>query len=217
MGPDGNINYSCAFCGGDVDEDYHLPTLHINGLHFCNRECYSEYILEWLDVDDFFYSCPNCDKLLQNDSLYIDDEGHKFCSKHCHDEFWNNFQIDKLLLRNEHDLIEYYIEVFGTSYELAGTQYEGRPERIKSIHVGDSLLLVREPDNPYDMRAISVRNQEGTLGYIPSKFTYYLAPFLDKEALTATAHVTSITPVAERPAKSNSKFFSLLLFRTEIP
>ena len=52
--------------------------------------------------------------------------------------------------------------------------------RIQALSEGDRLLLVREPENPYDERAILVQNLEGEkLGYIPRRKNEVLASLMD--------------------------------------
>lgn len=64
-------------------------------------------------------------------------------------------------------------------YNLVGTQYEGRNERIENLKIGDELQLVREPDNPYDSNAILVINDKGSIGHLLRCDAEYLAPCID--------------------------------------
>ena len=53
---------------------------------------------------------------------------------------------------------------------LAGFQYhEGmRREVSQTLREGEAVLLVREPENPYDDQAIAVRTSNGhMIGYVP--------------------------------------------------
>ena len=53
---------------------------------------------------------------------------------------------------------------------VAGFQYhEGmRREVARTLCEGDTVLLIREPDNPYDDQAIAVRTKDGhRVGYVP--------------------------------------------------
>ena len=45
---------------------------------------------------------------------------------------------------------------------------EGIEELEPSLNTGDALDFFREPDNPYDKRAIVIRNKDGVkIGYVP--------------------------------------------------
>lgn len=51
---------------------------------------------------------------------------------------------------------------------VAGFRYYDGFHSLPTIHPGDLLTLVREPDNPHDDRAIAVHaTHDGKLGYIP--------------------------------------------------
>ena len=49
----------------------------------------------------------------------------------------------------------------------AGLRYHEAKAVWEEMQVGDSLTLVREPENPYDARAVRVEWHGHTLGYIP--------------------------------------------------
>ena len=49
----------------------------------------------------------------------------------------------------------------------AGLRYHEAKAVWEEMQVGDSLTLVREPENPYDARAVRVEWQGHKLGYIP--------------------------------------------------
>ena len=50
---------------------------------------------------------------------------------------------------------------------LAGFQYYGGQVHWEEMKVGDPLVLVREPDNPHDAKAIRVEWHGEKLGYLP--------------------------------------------------
>ncbi|MBE0418286.1 MAG: HIRAN domain-containing protein [Coriobacteriia bacterium] len=51
---------------------------------------------------------------------------------------------------------------------LAGTSFENRGEAIEPLEPGDELVVVREPDNPYDHNACKVTTLDGAaVGYVP--------------------------------------------------
>ena len=69
-------------------------------------------------------------------------------------------------------LLRTYVAGSGYVEEIVG--------RIQALSEGDRLLLVREPENPFDERAILVQNLEGEkLGYIPRRKNEVLASLMD--------------------------------------
>lgn len=67
------------------------------------------------------------------------------------------------------------------NFLVAGVGYEGR-ERVveKYAHVGDTVYLVRDPDNRYDHNAIEIRlanNQQ--VGYVPAPIAAELVSLMD--------------------------------------
>lgn len=55
-------------------------------------------------------------------------------------------------------------------YSIVGTQFTGTPESvIQGLRDGEQLDLVREPENPYDGRAIAVFAGSQKIGYIAKK------------------------------------------------
>ncbi|MBS4096766.1 MAG: HIRAN domain-containing protein [Sulfuricella sp.] len=50
---------------------------------------------------------------------------------------------------------------------VAGYRYHDGKKVWKDLRVGDRLDLVREPDNPFDPRAVRVDWQGHVLGYVP--------------------------------------------------
>jgi hypothetical protein len=65
------------------------------------------------------------------------------------------------------------------SSSLAGFRYHAAAEVWTELRVGDSLELVREPDNPHDPHAVSVSWRGHKLGYVPRRDNEVLAWSLD--------------------------------------
>jgi len=68
---------------------------------------------------------------------------------------------------------------------VVGTYYTGiynKPDLLNKIVVGEEILLFREPYNPHDSNAVSVRlyGEQKRYGYIPIKIAARLAPILDR-------------------------------------
>ncbi len=66
------------------------------------------------------------------------------------------------------------------SSPLAGFQYYAGKVRWDEMQVGDALVLVREPDNPHDPRAIRVDWRGEKLGYLPRAENRAVAEELDR-------------------------------------
>lgn len=62
---------------------------------------------------------------------------------------------------------------------LAGFQYHGGKKLWLDMQVGDALTLTREPDNPYDAKAIRVDWQGHKLGYVPRRENSDIARIMD--------------------------------------
>lgn len=127
---------------------------------------------------------------------------------------WNEDGVDIILggeaesTKNPAELITMFNN--HEEIEVAGTQYEGRSERIEKIKVGDRLKLVREPDNEYDKNAIDIRNEIGSLGHIPIEITEDLASLLDL-GIPCAAIVTEVIPRSARGAKARKAILKVRL------
>jgi hypothetical protein len=62
------------------------------------------------------------------------------------------------------------------------------------LHEDDELVLLREPENPYDGNAISIHTtSEHKLGYIPQKLNTVLARIMDQE-VPLQARIQKVNP-----------------------
>lgn len=66
------------------------------------------------------------------------------------------------------------------SSPLAGFQFYGGKALWTEMKVGDPLVLVREPDNPYDPNAVRVEWRGEKLGYVPRADNADLARHMDR-------------------------------------
>ena len=62
---------------------------------------------------------------------------------------------------------------------LAGFQYHDGKKFWQVMQVGDPLMLVREPDNSYDTKAIRVEWRGHKLGYVPRRENADIARLMD--------------------------------------
>lgn len=60
-------------------------------------------------------------------------------------------------------------DIFLFDTQVAGTSYiDGIEELEPHLNIGDKLNFYREPDNPYDSKAIVIKNADGVkIGYVP--------------------------------------------------
>ncbi len=63
---------------------------------------------------------------------------------------------------------------------LAGFQFHEGKRLWEQLKVGDALMLVREPDNAYDPRAVRVDWNGHKLGYVPKAENEAVARQLDR-------------------------------------
>jgi hypothetical protein len=90
---------------------------------------------------------------------------------------------------------------------LAGYRYHQAPALAAAMKVGDTLDLVREPDNPYDANAVRVEWQGRKLGYVPRASNAALAWAMDGGE-TVTARVAR----EETPRRARGRVvFEILL------
>jgi len=79
---------------------------------------------------------------------------------------------------------------------LAGFQYHAGKSVWPQLKVGDALTLVREPDNPYDARAVRVDWQGRKLGYVPRRENADVARLMDRGQVLA-ARITRLAEVRD--------------------
>ncbi|KFB69607.1 HIRAN domain-containing protein [Candidatus Accumulibacter vicinus] len=71
------------------------------------------------------------------------------------------------------------IRVLVQSSPLAGSQYYAVAELWSQIKPGDRLILIREPDNRHDRKAIRVEWNGRLLGYVPRAENRAVAQAID--------------------------------------
>lgn len=84
------------------------------------------------------------------------------------------------------------VRILVQSSPLAGSQYYRLEELQGRIKVGDTLELLREPDNRHDKNAVSVRWKGEPLGYLPRKENRSVAKAID-DGETVRATVENMT------------------------
>ena len=74
-------------------------------------------------------------------------------------------------------------QILVQSSPLAGFQYYAGKTLWNELHEGDTLVLVREPDNEHDPRAVRVEWHGVKLGYVPRRDNAAVARMLDNGTL----------------------------------
>ena len=105
--------------------------------------------------------------------------------------------------------IQMHLAEEGNVFEVQGTQYEGRNDRIEKLKIGDKLSLHREPDNEHDKNAIELRNKNGSIGHLPWQAANLLAPAIDAQSIEAEAEVIEVTPLSQRSKKAKKALLNV--------
>ena len=63
---------------------------------------------------------------------------------------------------------------------VAGFQYHDGEAVWSRLCVGDSLHLLREPDNPYDCQAVAMYRGDAKLGYVPRVANTAVSQMMDR-------------------------------------
>ncbi|HMM47340.1 MAG TPA: HIRAN domain-containing protein [Thiobacillaceae bacterium] len=79
---------------------------------------------------------------------------------------------------------------------LAGFQYHAGKTLWPQLRVGDALTLVREPDNPHDVRAVRVEWRGHKLGYVPRRENADVARLMDR-GQTLEARIVRLAEVRD--------------------
>jgi hypothetical protein len=79
---------------------------------------------------------------------------------------------------------------------IAGFQYHDGPEIVGELEPGLTLVLIREPENPHDHRAVALYYGSNHLGYVPRQRNRAIAALLDQGALLR-AWVSQVDPGAD--------------------
>ncbi len=79
-----------------------------------------------------------------------------------------------------------------THTRIAGVTFGNRQALVRNLVEGETLELVREPENVYDSNAVAVRRGKDHLGYIGRELARDLAQEMDGGGLFAV-FVSSIT------------------------
>lgn len=85
-------------------------------------------------------------------------------------------------------------------FEVKGTRYEGRTERIENVTVGMPVHLVRDRENAYNSKNFMIMTPKGKdLGNMPAALCNVIAPLYDGgNALFVKSTVSFVDPISKR-------------------
>lgn len=100
-------------------------------------------------------------------------------------------------------------------FESRGTKYEGRTEQIEKVKTGDEILIVREPENPFNSNNFRLlTKKENSIGNMPAELCNVIAPLYDDGSLEIrSARVSYVEPVS---ARSRYALKAILFVEAEI-
>ncbi len=110
----------------------------------------------------------------------------------------------------EPGMMEYLDKSFGSynidtgemilRFEVKGTRYEGRSERIEKINVGDKIIVKREPDNIFNSNNFGIFDGKvRNLGNMPADLCNALAPLFDAgDVKIIDSFVSFVEPISKR-------------------
>ncbi len=109
--------------------------------------------------------------------------GERQTDQHANSSWW--YQSFRLNKDEDEDL--------SIETRIAGVTYENRQSIIADMEKNEHVLLVREPGNPVDDNAVSVKRINGRqIGYLPREFAAKVAAKLDAHGRPVSAVVTAI-------------------------
>jgi single-stranded-DNA-specific exonuclease len=77
---------------------------------------------------------------------------------------------------------------------VVGVSYEGRQTIVSQLKMGETVFLVRDPDNAYDRNAIRViLGDERQVGFVNRNLAARLAPIIDQCEGVLRAQVAALT------------------------
>ena len=93
---------------------------------------------------------------------------------------------------------------FTIKFEVSGTMYEGRSQRIENIAAGDAVNIMCDFTNPHNDNNIAVYDKSGgSLGNFPEELCNVLGPLIKKgHVVLGRASATYVEPLSRRGDKA---------------
>jgi hypothetical protein len=87
-------------------------------------------------------------------------------------------------------------QIMMNTFSIAGFQYHHGLDHLDQLHIGQSLHLSAEPENPHDEFAVKIITRDGlALGYVPRSDNKAISRFVIG-GLRLTAQISAIHPDA---------------------
>lgn len=85
-------------------------------------------------------------------------------------------------------------------FEVRGTRYEGRTERIEHVHAGDEICVIRDKQNTYNHNNFAIKTKDGfSVGNMPTDLCNAIAPLYDIGVLSICRTTASfVAPISKR-------------------
>lgn len=77
---------------------------------------------------------------------------------------------------------------------VAGFRYYNGPQLINKMEIGDTIKLVREPNNKYDNKAIALYFQNNKIGFIPQMDNQVISNMMDVNMMLLNAEISYVNP-----------------------
>jgi len=90
------------------------------------------------------------------------------------------------------NLVHNYRRFYLLQCFVAGFRFYKGMDLLAEMNEGDTLELVREPENKYDQCAIALHWNKEKIGFIPKEENKFLSKLLDAQALELTAEITHL-------------------------
>lgn len=105
-------------------------------------------------------------------------------------------------------------------FESKGTRYEGRTAILENAHEGDSIEVVREPENRFNYNNFKlVDGKDRNMGNMPKELCNVIAPLYDiGEVEFLESYMSFVAPLSKRNRHSKQgMFFVQLQMIVDIP
>lgn len=125
----------------------------------------------------------------------------------------NQNELLHLLHGKNHEIIlpmPFEKDIFLFDTHVAGTSHiEGMTELEPYLNISDRLEFFREPDNPYDKQAITIKTANGTkIGYVPKVDNLIFSRLMDAGKLL-------FGKISEKEQKGNWLIISIKIYLHE--
>jgi hypothetical protein len=94
-------------------------------------------------------------------------------------------KIEAKTIRKKQQLLQCFV---------AGFRYYNGPQLLNKMEIGDTIKLVREPNNKYDNKAIALYFQNNKIGFIPQMDNQVISNMMDANMMLLNAEISYVNP-----------------------